>query len=182
MNSTALPFSRSYWVTPGKLLAGCYPGDVDLSVARHKLQGLVTAGVTRVISLMEPHEVDQRGRAFVDYRRELSTLATDAGRRVSFDRYGIRDMGIPLTATMSEVLDTIDEGHARGGCVYVHCWGGKGRTGTVVGCWLMRHGQASAASVLGHLARLTAHNRAAFPEIPQTHAQREFVCSWQYGA
>ena len=24
--------------------------------------------------------------------------------------------------------------------VYVHCWGGIGRTGTVVGCWLVRHG------------------------------------------
>ena len=23
--------------------------------------------------------------------------------------------------------------------VYVHCWGGVGRTGTVVGCWLVRH-------------------------------------------
>ena len=25
--------------------------------------------------------------------------------------------------------------------MYLHCWGGVGRTGTVVGCWLVRHGR-----------------------------------------
>jgi hypothetical protein len=24
-----VPFNRSYWVVPGKLLAGCYPGSED---------------------------------------------------------------------------------------------------------------------------------------------------------
>ena len=27
------------------------------------------------------------------------------------------------------------------GGVYVHCWGGIGRTGTTVGCWFVRHGR-----------------------------------------
>ena len=38
------------------------------------------------------------------------------------------------------MLDAIDDQLENGGNVYVHCWGGKGRTGTVVGCWLIRHG------------------------------------------
>src|SRR3712207_6971239 len=29
---------------------------------------------------------------------------------------------------------------AEGGLPYVHCWGGIGRTGTVVGCYLVEHG------------------------------------------
>ncbi len=39
-----------------------------------------------------------------------------------------------------ETLDAIDEEIARGGVVFVHCWAGCGRTGVVVGCWLVRHG------------------------------------------
>ena len=41
---------------------------------------------------------------------------------------------------MSRILDDVDAALADGRTVYVHCWGGIGRTGTVVGCWLMRHG------------------------------------------
>lgn len=33
---------------------------------------------------------------------------------------------------------------AAGQTVYVHCYGGIGRTGTVVGCWLVRHGLSGA--------------------------------------
>ena len=39
-------------------------------------------------------------------------------------------------------LDAIDAELAAGGLVYVHCWAGCGRTGVVVGCWLVRHGRA----------------------------------------
>ena len=177
----ALPFPRSYWVCPGKLLAGCYPGDIDPSAARQKLQGLIAAGVTQVLSLMEDGEVDSSGRPFVDYRPAVKDFAADAGRAVDCRRFEIPDMGVPIVARMTAILDAIDEEEGRGGCTYVHCWGGKGRTGTVVGCWLMRHNLARANDVLLRLANLTAHNRAAFPEVPQTDSQRRFVCSWVSG-
>ena len=37
------------------------------------------------------------------------------------------------------ILDAIDKALEDGKNVYVHCWGGIGRDGTVVGCWLVRH-------------------------------------------
>ena len=40
---------------------------------------------------------------------------------------------------MLAVLDAIDIALCEGHGVYIHCWGGVGRTGTVVGCWLKRH-------------------------------------------
>jgi hypothetical protein len=40
-----VPFERSYWVEPGKILAGAYPGDRRLDVARVKLQGLLDVGI-----------------------------------------------------------------------------------------------------------------------------------------
>jgi hypothetical protein len=48
-------------------------------------------------------------------------------------------MGTPTVGYVMRILDDIDEARARGGTAYVHCWGGVGRTGTVIGCWLMRH-------------------------------------------
>ena len=33
--------------------------------------------------------------------------------------------------------------------VYVHCWGGVGRTGTVVGCYLVRQGEREADPTVG---------------------------------
>ena len=177
----SLPFPRSYWVAPGQFLAGCYPGDRESPVACLKLQGLLAAGVTRIISLMEASEVGHGGVPFADYRAEFECLAATTGRRVACDRFEITDMGIPAVATMSTILNAIDGEHAEGGCVYVHCWGGKGRTGTVVGCWLMRHGRATADTVLQQLVHLTAHNRVAFPEIPQTDQQCHFVRSWTCG-
>ena len=38
------------------------------------------------------------------------------------------------------ILDEIDAELEAGGVVYVHCWAGCGRTGVVVGSWLVRHG------------------------------------------
>lgn len=181
MNLAALPFPRSYWVAERALLAGCYPGDPDEGIARQKLQGLVDAGVTLMLSLMQLHETDCTGRPFRDYRPGMEALAAAAGRKLAFARFGIPDMGVPAPSLMTEILDAVDRVISGGGCVYVHCWGGKGRTGTVVGCWLMRHAKAEPPAVLPLLAQLTRYNRAAFSEIPQTDAQRAFVQRWLAG-
>jgi len=37
MNKPALPFPRTYWVIPGRFLAGFYPGDLDPSRQKAKL-------------------------------------------------------------------------------------------------------------------------------------------------
>jgi hypothetical protein len=181
LDTSPLPFRRSYWVEPGVLVGGCYPGDLDAGVAREKLAGLVAVGVTRVGSLMQAEEVDAFGEPFVDYVPVLRALTLAAARNVAWERIPIRDMGVPSVATMTAILDAIDAEAARGGCTFVHCWGGKGRTGTVTGCWLMRHRCDTWATVLGHLERLTAHNRRAFPRIPQTEEQVRFVRSWPAG-
>ena len=56
MNINSVPFARSYWVVPGKLLAGYYPGDLDTSKMEKKLKGLLQAGIKYVINLMEENE------------------------------------------------------------------------------------------------------------------------------
>ena len=60
---------------------------------------------------------------------------------VVHERHPIRDLSVPRSPQdMASILDALDEALEGGRNVYVHCWGGVGRTGTVVGCWLVRHG------------------------------------------
>jgi protein-tyrosine phosphatase len=47
---------------------------------------------------------------------------------------------VPTPDVLEAALDEIDGELAAGGLVYVHCWAGCGRTGVVVGSWLVRHG------------------------------------------
>jgi hypothetical protein len=54
MNKPTVPFPRSYWVVPGKFLAGYYPGSRDSVTAQAKLKNLLeflnTAFATLLIS------------------------------------------------------------------------------------------------------------------------------------
>ena len=81
---------------------------------------------------------------------------------------------------MDRILDAIDHALAGGKSVYVHCWGGVGRTGTVVGCYLVRHG-ATGSSALDTLARLWSGVEKChrMPHCPETAAQRRFVADWK---
>lgn len=82
-------------------------------------------------------------------------------------RFPIPDMGLP--DDVDPILDAIDDALGAGHTIYVHCFAGRGRTGTVIGCWLARHGSAFP---LADLAALRAHLDTPSPE---TEAQRRFV-------
>src|SRR5690606_41460522 len=71
-------------------------------------------------------------------------------------------------------LRLIAEAEERGR-VYVHCWGGVGRTGTVVGCLLLDRGLATGDDVLYRLAELRAGTRKGRRPSPETPAQIEVL-------
>jgi protein tyrosine/serine phosphatase len=64
--------------------------------------------------------------------------------------------------------------------VYVHCVGGIGRTGTVVGCWLIRHGMQP-EQAFRHLAQLykTSGQSLYNPHSPETEEQARFILDWK---
>ena len=174
----AIPFRRSYWVDPHRLLAGFFPGDKDPTTATAKCSALIGSGIRLVINLMEETEPDWHGHPFGSYDETLRHCARLLGTQASMLRFPIRDVDVPSPSHMSAILDAIDQGLTSGG-VYVHCRGGRGRTGTTIGCWLVRHGLASQHDALASLASLTAHDRTSFPHIPETNTQRQFIQSWQ---
>jgi hypothetical protein len=176
-----VPHPRSYWVVPGRLLAGCYPGDRDPELACQKLDSLLDAGIRNVINLMEPDETDHDGRPFVAYDELFMERAARRGADVTVRRLAIADLSAPTRETMRQILDLIDEALGGGMPTYVHCRGGRGRTGTVVGCYLARHGLASGSDVLDYLASLRRNTADANLRSPDMPAQLRTVLRWKLG-
>lgn len=102
------PFPRSYWVVPGKVCAGAYPGDPDEKAMEGKLKGLIDCGIRHVVNLMEPTELDHDGRPFEDYREMLKVLGMRTGARMTVSSFPIRDVSVPSRGLMKSILDDID--------------------------------------------------------------------------
>lgn len=169
------PFTKSWWVSSPFLLAGCYPGDLDETVACGKLAALLDSGIRTFISLQEEDEA----RRFAAYEPAVLELAASRGTVVHCERFPIRDCGIPTPEFMTQILDRIDQAVEQGAPVYVHCWGGHGRTATVVGCWLVRHG-AAGDDALGQIKLLRRHDpHLTSQPAPQTPEQIAFVRGWK---
>ncbi|MEQ8200687.1 MAG: hypothetical protein ABRQ24_04610 [Syntrophomonadaceae bacterium] len=176
------PFPHSYWVVRGQLLAGCYPGDTDPAKAEAMAAGLVGAGIRQVINLMEENELDKKGNPFRPYWPLVAKQAEAAGTQVGFTRFPIPDLDVPSRAQMNKILASIDAGIAAGRPVYLHCYGGTGRTGTVVCCWLVHRGLASCGeAALAMICRL--RSRGGDPTYPgrispETPAQIAMIRNW----
>ena len=169
------PTSSSYWVVPGLLLAGAYPGDPDPEEHHQKVQAIVGAGISLFVNLMHENETDLTGKPFVPY----ADLARQLYPEVTCVRSPIRDLSVPTVEQMLAILDVIDQFLVGGKPVYVHCWGGVGRTGTVIGCWLLRHKLAEPSNVLDVLMRLRQQDQERRNRMsPETGAQQKFVKQW----
>jgi hypothetical protein len=177
----SIPFSRSYWVVPEKFLAGYYPGSKDQDEAHQKLRALLNHGIRHVINLIEPDERDWRGTPFIPYEDQMESIASSMGHRVTLDRMPIRDTWIPSRPEMRRILDRIDRCIETHKPVYIHCWGGRGRTGTVVGCFLARHEIASGRDLFCQIQKLRKHAEDAYLRSPETQQQDDMVLSWVEG-
>lgn len=157
------PFPEMYWVEPRRFLAGSYPGFGDAESARLRVSGLLDAGIQVFVDLTEPGVVQP-------YTIWL------AGRAEHI-RLPIPDFGVPSFVLMARILDALDQALVARRPVYLHCWGGLGRTGTVVGCYGVRRGM-SGEEALRHLDKLRQGTSLAHHPSPETEAQRRLVLSW----
>lgn len=172
-----LPFPRSYWVIPGKFLAGAYPGSDNPEEAKEKINALIRSGIRSVINLMEEDEVNNNGELFSPYEGTFLGLGKTLGLDLTFRRFPIKDLNIPSHSDMNRILNEIDSSLSMDRPVYVHCWGGKGRTGAVVGCYLVRHG-LSGQEALEKIRDLRRFEPTGHHPSPETGKQRDLVISW----
>lgn len=158
------PFLHAWWVQPGRLLAGEYPGHPNATRARHKVDLLIDAGIRTFVDLTTPADRLDPYEPLVRAASVARNLQLD---HVSFP---IPDLGVVPDDDYDTVASAIDEALARGG-VYVHCWGGIGRTGTVIGCVLADEGLDYDAIIdrVAALRRGSRKERRAAPEMPVQH-------------
>ena len=169
------PFPDSYWVLPGRFLAGGYPlsrpGD-EYSI-RLRLGKLVEMGFNTFIDLTRAGEV-------TPYLSSLKEEAVRYGKEISYKNHPIQDKGLPTVEEMVQILDELDAALAERRKVYLHCLGGIGRTGTTVGCWLARHGLTGEAALarLNELYRASEQSRF-FSRVPEMEGQILFILDWK---
>lgn len=147
-------------IEPGRIVAGRHPCAWGAENAWLEVRNLVDAGVTLFVDLT--HE------------GELEPYVSLVDAPIRYVNRPIRDFSVPTRDGLSALLDEIDAEIEAGGIVYVHCWAGCGRTGVVVGTWLVRHG-LDADEALRRIAEARGLG------CPQTLEQRAFVLGWQAG-
>ena len=160
------PLPNSYWVIPGRLLAGEYPIGMDYTDARARLARLRETGINYFIDLTEKGEMPE-------YRHLLPVYTR-------YQNSPIADTSVPASVTqVLELLSDIRLAVEAKRCIYVHCRAGIGRTGLVIGCYLADTG-GDGKAVLKELNQLWQQSERAqsWPTIPQTPEQADYIRRW----
>lgn len=174
------PIPNSYWATP--YLVACEfpycpltPTQIARKQTKQKLDALLLAGVRTFIDLTEPHEL-------FPYYPHLSARCALLGidsREVEYHNFPIVDRNVPSSVEfVREIMDVLRTNEKRGRVCAVHCRGGIGRTGLVVGCWLVecgiaRDGDEALRIIDREWQGVEKRNR--YPCSPETVPQVEFV-------
>jgi hypothetical protein len=167
------PIPGSYWVVPGQFLAGGYPvSTLNEAAVNRSLSAFLAAGFDTFIDLTREDELPA-------YLPVLQEAAARHGISISYQRINFQDRSLPSQKQMAALLDLLDASLASGRKVYLHCWGGIGRTGTVVGCWLVRHGLTGGQAFirLNELYQSSEQSKV-HPQSPETDAQLKFILDW----
>ena len=187
--------SFAYWVVKGKLAAGEYPGNQlsfrpsttlativnsvsallktklkDRNTPSYKIGNLMECGISSFIDLTEAGERP-------DYQRILHIERRRRSLRSEYYRFPIVDREVPDLDEMKKILDLIDLQIESNSSVYVNCFRGLGRTGTVVGCYLVRHGMTG-QEALDQITNLRLGVAGAFRDSPETQIQRDYILNW----
>lgn len=149
---------------------------MDDTVARQRLEKFVAAGIRVFIDLTRPD--DRNGKGLRPYNPVLQRLAIDKGLQLTYISSPIRDQSAPTETQMSEILTLINLFTMQQKPVYVHCWGGIGRTGTVVSCYLIEKKSLTARQAIDKMNLLRKDTPDARQTSPQDPTQIALIDRW----
>ena len=167
------PLYTTYWVVPDRFLAGPSPLRIPADNPIAVLQELVKLGINTFINLT--FENDVTGASYQHLLRSLPE-----NENINYYNLPIEDFNIPTKEGMREILDTIKKEMDNGNNIYLHCFGGIGRTGTVVGCYLVEQGMTG-NQALTQIINLRKTLGYVWGGSPETDEQIQFVLNWQTG-
>ncbi len=156
------PLRNSYCLYEN-LWAGEYPGNLLAEKAENRIAGMVKFGITAFIDLTEAGELEP-------YEPFLP-------ENMFYKRFPIKDVSVPHTNDFAvNIVDKLEFLLASSHKIYLHCWGGTGRTGTIGACFLIRKKNISGTAAIKLLRERFADNpKSKFRMTPDTMEQELFV-------
>lgn len=154
---------QSYYIG-GKLFAGEYPGDKYGELAEAKLKRMHHFGVRHFVDLTEEGELRP-------YHHLLP-------RDTTYLRFPIRDVSVPNSVeAVHQLIDEIKYLMQQDGYTYIHCWGGAGRTGTIVACYEARQMEKPTLenALTAMRNRFSNMPKASHRKFPETQEQIDFL-------
>ncbi|XP_072045431.1 dual specificity protein phosphatase 23-like isoform X1 [Amphiura filiformis] len=132
--STPLPPPPKFsWVIPGKLAAHGLP------LGPRHMQYLWEEGVRHVVSVIADRVPLQ---VIADYKD------------MNWIHISVRDYHAPTMEQVELFLDAVEKAHSKGEAVSVHCRMGRGRTGTMLACYLVKTRHITAKDAIQELRQI----------------------------
>ena len=188
------PTPWSNWVIPGRVLAGAYPASLDDAETERILTTLLELGVNTFVCLQAEVNINtpehawraQHGlRPYIKDAQKILSKAHETGnpkitqQKIDFLHLPIIDGNVTTDSAMNRLAEDVMERVLKGEKLYIHCWGGHGRTGTLVAVMLGRLFNMAYTTALRYTQAF--HDARVYPQgvrSPQTPVQRAQVgCS-----
>jgi hypothetical protein len=149
------PTNESNWVIPGVLLVGAYPASQDDIETFELITSILKLGVRKFVCLQQeyrpgvPEGMWREGLALRPYYEDVQHIVANKSlipvlreynivdyENLSFEHCPIVDCGITDDSKVLDLARKLVQDISMGELIYLHCWGGHGRTGTVVSIML----------------------------------------------
>lgn len=179
-----VPIKNSYLLDRNlNLYAGEYPGAKDKEECRMKVQDPLAWD-----KFCHFYDLTETG--------ELTPYACYLKEQQHYHRFPIPDCGIPSsTVSVRRLIEEIiynathkDSYYGNKGKTYIHCWGGVGRTGTIVAClyaYLLKDKGLTKEEIyqqaMQHLYdSFSRCPKSKYRKIPDTQEQEEFIKAFAF--
>ena len=189
------PTPESNWVIPGVLLVGAFPAEIDDTITFFQISEILKRGINKFVCLQNeyrtdvPEEIWKAGEALRPYFNDVVNIVENKDKfetfaksivcdktDLSFVHFPIKDCGVAADESVLLLCQQLVQSIYEGNKLYIHCWGGHGRTGTVVCIMLCIMYGISAEEAMERCQKMH-DTREHHVEVgsPQTQVQRDQV-------
>ena len=171
-------------------MVGAYPASKDDGETFSLLNAILLLGITMFVCLQQEYNprvtenMWRRSNALRPYFQDVEKIVHQkrheanivSPEKLSFVHFPIKDCGVSDDDSVLELAKKLVQAIAHGDIIYLHCWGGHGRTGTVV-C-IMLHLMYGLSAMEAMQRCQVVHDFREYPVAvgsPQTQNQRDQV-------